>query len=85
MRLDNYINGQWTKAEAAASLDVLNPATEEVLAEVPLCGDAEIDAAARAGQVAFDGWRRRRRARGKWPSTAGVGRPSSTASSRSTS
>ena len=58
MRLDNYIHGQWTPAEAEESLDVLNPATEEVLAEVPLCGDAEIDAAARAGQAAFEGWRR---------------------------
>lgn len=58
MRLDNYINGQWTAASASLALDVLNPATEEVLAEVPLCGDAEIDAAARAGQAAFDGWRR---------------------------
>jgi len=58
MRLDNYINGQWVSAEADDSLDVLNPATEEVLAEVPLCGDAEIDAAARAGRAAFEAWRR---------------------------
>ena len=58
MRLDNYINGRWTAADAQDALDVLNPATEEVLAEVPLCGDAEVDAAARAGQAAFDSWRR---------------------------
>ena len=58
MRLDNYIDGQWIAAESKDVIDVLNPATEEVLAEVPLCGDAEVDAAARAGQAAFDAWRR---------------------------
>ena len=58
MRLSNYIGGEWAAAEAADALDVLNPATEEVIAEVPLCGDAEIDAAARAGRAAFEEWRR---------------------------
>ena len=37
--LDNYIDGEWTPAQAATGeLDVLNPASGEVLARVPLSG-----------------------------------------------
>ena len=37
--LDNYIAGRWTPATAATDvLDVINPATGEALARVPLSG-----------------------------------------------
>jgi malonate-semialdehyde dehydrogenase (acetylating)/methylmalonate-semialdehyde dehydrogenase len=56
--LKNYVNGEWRASSAADYLDVLNPATAEVLAKVPLSPAAEVDQAAQAAQAAFDAWRR---------------------------
>src|ERR687896_1306198 len=53
----NYVAGSWTDADASKRLPVTNPATGEVLAEVPLSGRAEVDAAVRAAREAFPGWR----------------------------
>jgi len=56
--LDNYIDGEWTPAQAATDvLDVLNPATGEVLARVPLSGASDLDAAVRAARDALPEWR----------------------------
>ena len=57
-KLSNYINGQWRESTASDWLDVLNPATGEVLAGVPLSGAAEVDAAVEAAAAAFPEWRR---------------------------
>ncbi|QYU68938.1 aldehyde dehydrogenase family protein [Leptolyngbya sp. 15MV] len=40
-----------------ASLPVVNPATEEVFAQAPDCGAAELDAAVAAARAAFPAWR----------------------------
>ncbi|GAB4143976.1 MAG: CoA-acylating methylmalonate-semialdehyde dehydrogenase [Cyanobacteria bacterium J069] len=56
-RLQNYINGQW-RDSAAEYVDVVNPATGEVLAQVPLSAASELDEAARAAAAAFQTWRR---------------------------
>jgi malonate-semialdehyde dehydrogenase (acetylating)/methylmalonate-semialdehyde dehydrogenase len=56
--LDNYIDGEWTPAQAATDvLDVLNPANGEVLARVPLSGWADLDVAVRAAREALPEWR----------------------------
>ncbi len=56
--LDNYIDGEWTPAQAATDvLDVLNPANGEVLARVPLSGWADLDIAVRAAREALPEWR----------------------------
>ncbi|HEY1518974.1 MAG TPA: CoA-acylating methylmalonate-semialdehyde dehydrogenase [Solirubrobacteraceae bacterium] len=56
--LDNYIDGEWTPAQAATGeLDVLNPASGEVLARVPLSGSADLDSAVRAAREALPEWR----------------------------
>ncbi|MGH2844235.1 MAG: CoA-acylating methylmalonate-semialdehyde dehydrogenase [Solirubrobacteraceae bacterium] len=56
--LDNYIGGRWVPASAATgTLDVQNPATAEVLAQVPLSGAADVDAAVRAARAALPEWR----------------------------
>ena len=56
--LDNYIDGEWTPAEAATDvLDVTNPATGEVLARVPLSGASDLDAAVGAAREALGEWR----------------------------
>ncbi len=54
----NYVNGQWRPSRAAEHLDVVNPATQERLAQVPLTPAAEVEEAARAAAAAFPGWRR---------------------------
>ena len=56
--LDNYIDGEWTPAQAATDvLDVLNPASGEVLARVPLSGASDLDLAVRAAREALPEWR----------------------------
>ena len=56
--LDNYIDGEWTPAQAATGeLDVLNPANGEVLARVPLSGSGDLDDAVRAAREALPEWR----------------------------
>ena len=56
--LDNYIDGEWTPAQAATDvLDVTNPATGEVLARVPLSGESDLDLAVRAAREALPEWR----------------------------
>ncbi len=57
-RLRNHINGRWVEAEASEYLEVVNPATEEVLAEVPLSLPSEVDRAVAAARDAFPDWRR---------------------------
>ena len=42
--LDMLIDGKWTKG-SGAPMDVLNPATEEVLGQLPTATDADLDAA----------------------------------------
>ena len=53
-----YINGQFTSGSASEQIEVINPATEDVLDQVSrgLAQDAE--AAVQAARKAFDGWRR---------------------------
>jgi malonate-semialdehyde dehydrogenase (acetylating) / methylmalonate-semialdehyde dehydrogenase len=56
--LKNYINGQWCASSATEFLDVLNPATAQPLAQVPLSPAHEIEQAAEAAAIAFQTWRR---------------------------
>jgi malonate-semialdehyde dehydrogenase (acetylating) / methylmalonate-semialdehyde dehydrogenase len=58
-RLQNFVNGAWRNPDARESLAVLNPASAEALAEVPLSPAAEVDLAVEAAQKAFVEWRRR--------------------------
>jgi malonate-semialdehyde dehydrogenase (acetylating)/methylmalonate-semialdehyde dehydrogenase len=55
--IDNYVGGRWTPASSAEALDVVNPATDEVLARVPLSSAADLDAAVRAAREALPAWR----------------------------
>lgn len=57
-----YIDGAWTEGTGDESLAVLNPATEETIAEVPQATPADIDAAVMAARRAFDdgAWSRMR-------------------------
>jgi malonate-semialdehyde dehydrogenase (acetylating)/methylmalonate-semialdehyde dehydrogenase len=55
--LPNYVGGEWQAAEAAETLDDIDPATGEVAALVPLSGTTDVDAAVRAARAAQPGWR----------------------------
>src|SRR5690349_22400654 len=55
--LDNYVGGRWTAASSSEALDVTNPATNEVLARVPLSSAADLDAAVKAARDALPAWR----------------------------
>ncbi len=56
--LHNYINGQWQPAQSGEVLTVCNPATAEVLHQVPLSSSDEVDRAVQAAAAAFRDWRR---------------------------
>ncbi len=57
-RLPNYVNGQWQNSAAKEFADVINPATGETLAQVPLDGEADATAAIESAAAAFPEWRR---------------------------
>jgi malonate-semialdehyde dehydrogenase (acetylating) / methylmalonate-semialdehyde dehydrogenase len=57
-RLLNYINGKWQTSAAGEVLEVLNPASAAVLAEVPLSPAVEVAQAVEAALKAFAAWRR---------------------------
>src|SRR5579863_5311172 len=57
-RLQNFIDGGWRASTASDALDVINPASAKVLAEVPLSPAADVNAAVEAAERAFLQWRR---------------------------
>jgi len=54
----NYINGEWIKPKVKEYIEVVNPATGELMARTPLCGNDSIEAAAQSAGQAFPAWRR---------------------------
>ncbi|MFN6565993.1 CoA-acylating methylmalonate-semialdehyde dehydrogenase [Dendronalium sp. ChiSLP03b] len=56
--LPNYINGHWCASNTTEYLEVFNPATAELLAQVPLSTVSELNQAAEAAAAAFITWRR---------------------------
>src|SRR3954470_20674056 len=57
-KLTHYINGQWARSEASEWREVVNPATGEVLASVPMGAADDVNAAVEAAAAAFPEWRR---------------------------
>lgn len=55
--LKSYINGAWVlPATSTATVDAINPATEEVCAVVAVCGHDDADRAVQAARAAFDSY-----------------------------
>ena len=54
----NYSNGAWQNSAASEWQDVINPATGELLARVPLSDAEETSKAVEAAAAAYPGWRR---------------------------
>jgi aldehyde dehydrogenase (NAD+) len=55
MRKQLFINGEWRDSAGGHTIEVVNPATEEVIAEVASAGQADVDAAVAAARAALDG------------------------------
>ena len=51
-----YIDGRWVAPAGPASLAVINPATEEVAAQVARGSSEDVDRAVAAARAAFPGW-----------------------------
>ena len=56
--LKNFIDGKWRKSKAMDLLAVINPATTELMAHVPLSPSEEVDQAVQAASRALADWRR---------------------------
>ncbi|WP_076348136.1 CoA-acylating methylmalonate-semialdehyde dehydrogenase [Alicyclobacillus vulcanalis] len=57
-RLKNFIDGQWVDSHTEQYESVINPATKELIAEVPLSTKADVAQAVRAARDAFASWSR---------------------------
>jgi len=66
MQGKQYIDGKWMAAASTETFEVINPATEEVIAHVPAGNKVDIDTAVKAARIAFD--------EGPWPRLSGTER-----------
>jgi acyl-CoA reductase-like NAD-dependent aldehyde dehydrogenase len=57
-KLKNFINGEWVESKTTKYEDIINPATKEVVAQVPLSTKEELDYAAEVAAKAFESWKR---------------------------
>ncbi|WP_082830357.1 CoA-acylating methylmalonate-semialdehyde dehydrogenase [Aeribacillus pallidus] len=56
--LKNFIGGEWVEAQTTNRQPVLNPATAETLAEVPISTEKDVDEAVKIARETFEEWRR---------------------------
>lgn len=54
-----YINGEWVDSTGTETTDVINPATEEVIATVAIGTNEDVDKAVAAAKAAFPSWNAR--------------------------
>ena len=55
--LKNFINGEWVSSQSSQTLDVPNPATNELLTKVPVSSREDVDLAVAAAKEAFKVWK----------------------------
>jgi aldehyde dehydrogenase (NAD+) len=53
---DNYVGGAWTPSASRTAIDDVNPATEQVIDQIPAGDPADVDAAVAAARNAFGAW-----------------------------
>jgi len=51
-----YIDGKWVLPMGNESIDVINPATEEIIGKIPVGSVEDIDKAASSARIAFESW-----------------------------
>ena len=54
--LKNFVNGQYVPSKSGETSDVINPANAEVFAKAAVSNEADIDAAYKAADKAFEAW-----------------------------
>ena len=52
-----FLNGEWREAVAKESLEIINPATEEVIGKVSHARKEDLDIALNAAEKAFESWK----------------------------
>lgn len=57
LRVPNLIGGSFVDSQSSESIDVVNPATQEVVSQVPLTTNQEFKSAVAAAKEAFPSWR----------------------------
>src|ERR1041385_7762006 len=57
-KVPHYVNGQWEESASSEWQEILNPATGEILARVPLADTREVTRAIEAAAEAYPAWRR---------------------------
>jgi len=55
--IPNYVNGEWVASKSTKTLDIVNPATTEILARVPMSTKEEVDEAIRFAKEAYEEWK----------------------------
>jgi acyl-CoA reductase-like NAD-dependent aldehyde dehydrogenase len=50
-RYKNYVGGEWVDPLGDGTIEIVNPATGEVIAETPAGSEADVDRAVRASRV----------------------------------
>jgi len=55
--LPNYIGKQWVHPTTVNQVDVVNPATTEVISRIPLSSESDVDRAVQSAAQAFQSWR----------------------------
>jgi len=58
IKIKNFYNGEWRESTAVEFVNVINPATQEVMGKTPLSPASEVDAAAQSAAQALPDWRR---------------------------
>jgi acyl-CoA reductase-like NAD-dependent aldehyde dehydrogenase len=59
LRTELFIGNEWRPAQSGTTIEVVNPATEDVIAEVQAASEADVHAAVQAARACFEGdeWR----------------------------
>ena len=55
-KLKLYIDGKWVDSESTAVIDVVDPETAKVIAQIPRSNEADVDKAVAAAKRAFQTW-----------------------------
>ena len=56
-RIKNYVNGAWVESSTERFLDIENPGTGELLAQVPMTTRKEVNSAVTSAKSAFEKWK----------------------------
>jgi acyl-CoA reductase-like NAD-dependent aldehyde dehydrogenase len=51
-----YIDGTWIEPSGEGTIDVVNPATEQIIGSVPISSESDANAAVEAARTAFTSW-----------------------------